>query len=73
MIYFALEANMPKSNKNRGKAWTAAEVKKLRELAKKKTPTAVIGQKLQRTPSGVRHKANDLKISLKPKPQSKKK
>jgi len=68
-----MEVNM--ATKNRGKAWTSAEVKKLRELAKKKTPTSVIGTKLQRTPSGVRHKANDLGISLKPaaKPSSSKK
>ena len=51
---------------NRGKAWTAAEVKKLRELAKKKVSTADIGVKLQRTKSGVRHKANELGVSLKP-------
>jgi hypothetical protein len=57
---------MSKSNINRGKAWTTAEVKKLRELAKKKLSTADIGLKLQRTRSGVRHKANELKISLKP-------
>jgi hypothetical protein len=65
---------MPKST-NRGKEWTSAEVKKLRELAKKHLTTAEIGLKLQRTKSGVRHKANDLKISLKPvvKSQPKKK
>ncbi len=57
---------MSKSTNNRGKAWTAAEVKKLRELAKKKLSTADIGLKLQRTRSGVRHKANELRISLKP-------
>ena len=61
-----LEVNMSPSNKNRGKAWTAAEVKKLRELAKKKTPTDVIGVRLQRTKSGVRHKANELRIALTP-------
>ena len=61
---------MAKSTKNRGKAWTVAEVKKLRELAKKKTPTADIGLKLQRTKSGVRHKANELGVSLKPANQS---
>lgn len=56
---------MPKS-KNRGKEWTNAEVKKLRELAKKHLSTAEIGLRLGRTKSGVRHKANDLRISLKP-------
>ena len=48
---------MSKSNKNRGKAWTSAEVKKLRELAKKHISTADIGVRLGRTKSGVRHKA----------------
>ena len=65
-----LEAKTSKSTKNRGKAWTSAEVKKLKELAKKNTPTAVIGLKLQRTKSGVRHKANELGVSLKPTNQS---
>ncbi len=64
---------MSKSTINRGKAWTAAEVKKLREMAKKKTPTEVIGVRLNRTKSGVRHKANELKISLKFTPQPTKK
>jgi hypothetical protein len=58
---------MSKSSKNQGKAWTSAEVKKLRELAKKHISTADIGVRLGRTKSGVRHKANELRISLKPK------
>ena len=57
---------MSKSAKNSGKEWTSAEVKKLRELAKKHLTTAEIGVKLQRSKSGVRHKANELRISLKP-------
>jgi hypothetical protein len=61
---------MAKSNQNRGKAWTASEVKQLRTLAKQNTPTGVIGLKLQRTPDGVRAKASEQGISLKPTNQS---
>lgn len=57
---------MAKSNRNRGKQWTPAEVTQLRKLAKGNTPTGVIGLKLGRTKDGVQAKASGLGISLKP-------
>ena len=56
--------------KNAGKQWTPAEVKQLRELAKKNTPTRVIGLKLGRPEGGVYAKASEKKINLKPTNQS---
>jgi len=49
-----------------GKNWTGAEERKLVELAAGNTPTRVIGLKLGRTEDGVRGKAADLGVSLKP-------
>ncbi len=56
--------------KNAGKKWTSIEEKQLKELAKKNTPTRVIGLKLGRPVGGVRGKASNLGISLKPTNQS---
>lgn len=56
--------------KNAGKEWTPQEDKKLKELAKANTPTRVIGLKLGRPEGGVRAKASELKVSLKPTNQS---
>lgn len=61
---------MSKSTRNSGKEWTRAEVTELRQLAKKNTPTRVIGFKLGRTENAVRTKASDEDISLKPTNQS---
>lgn len=61
---------MPKSTQNKGKHWTPAEVKQLRQLAGKNTPTRVIGLKLGRTEAGVRSKAGEKRVSLKPTNQS---
>lgn len=52
--------------KNAGKQWTSAEEKKLKELAKGNTPTRVIGLELGRPEGGVRAKASELGISLRP-------
>lgn len=59
-----------KYTKNAGKKWTPAEVKQLRELAKKNTPTRVIGLKLGRPEGGVYDKASEKNINLKPTNQS---
>lgn len=61
---------MAKYNRNSGKQWTPGEVSKLRTLAKGNTPTRVIGLKLGRPEGGVRAKAGENNISLKPTNQS---
>lgn len=61
---------------NAGKQWTPVEEKKLRGLAKDNTPTRVIGLKHGRPEGGVRNKASELGVSLKPtnqKPYNRKK
>jgi hypothetical protein len=52
--------------RNAGKIWTPIEEKKLKDLAKKNTPTRVIGLILGRPVGGVQNKASELKTSLKP-------
>ena len=59
-----------KSTKNTGKAWTAGDVKQLKQLAAGNTPTRVIGLKLGRTEAAVRSKAQQEGVSLKPTNQS---
>jgi len=61
---------MAKKPQNSGKAWTPADIKQLKQLAKENTPTRVIGLKLGRTPDAVYAKAGDENISLKPTNQS---
>ncbi|HYX07555.1 MAG TPA: hypothetical protein VE912_12560 [Bacteroidales bacterium] len=61
---------MAKYNRNSGKKWKSSEERKLRDLARKNTPTRVIGLKLGRTEDAVRSKASELNISLKPTNQS---
>jgi len=56
--------------RNAGKPWTPAEEKKLSTLAKKNMPTRVIGLTLGRPVGGVRNKASQLGVSLKPVNQS---
>ena len=56
--------------KNSGKAWTAAELAKLNDLAVGNTPTRVIALKLGRTPAAVQTKASAEKVSLKPTNQA---
>jgi len=60
----------PQYVRNAGKAWTGSEVEMLRELARENTPTRVIGLKLGRPEAGVRAKAAEKRISLKPHNQS---
>jgi IS30 family transposase len=57
---------MSKSTRNSGKAWTQKEVAQIKELAKRNTPTRVIGLKLGRTPSAIYTKASEKSISLEP-------
>ena len=61
---------MPKYIRNAGKKWTPQEEKKLVQLAKENTPTRVIGLKLGRPVGGVRGKAQELEVSLRPTNQS---
>jgi hypothetical protein len=59
-----------KSTRNTGKQWNPGDVKELRSLASKNTPTRVIGLKLGRTEDAIQAKASEKKISLKPTNQS---
>jgi len=61
---------MTKEPKNHGKAWTSDQVKQLRELANKNTPTRVIGLKMERSEDAIRSKAQQESVSLKPTNQS---
>lgn len=61
---------MAKYNRNAGKEWTGKEVSLLKSLAKRNTPTRVIGLTLGRTEEAVRSKASDKNVSLKPTNQS---
>jgi hypothetical protein len=61
---------MWKGNSNSGKPWTSKDVKELKSYVKENTPTRVIAGKLGRTEDGVRSKAADEGISLKPTNQS---
>jgi hypothetical protein len=57
---------LPKYIANTGKSWERDDVRELKTLAKKNTPTRVIGMKLGRSESSVRAKARQEDISLKP-------
>lgn len=61
---------MAKYERNSGQRWTPAEVKQLKQLAKENTPTRVIGLKLGRPEAGVRAKASEKNVSLKPTNQA---
>lgn len=52
--------------RNAGKPYTPAEIKKIKELANKNTPTRVMGLILGRPVKGLQTKVSKLKISLKP-------
>ncbi|TXR49557.1 hypothetical protein [Phyllobacterium endophyticum] len=56
---------MAKQPENYNRAWTEAQEKHLKELAKENTPTRVMGVKLGRTPSSIYKKASELGVSLK--------
>lgn len=57
---------MALSNRNAGKQWTSKEVQQLRQMAKENTPTRVMSFKLGHPEGGVRAKAAEKGISLKP-------
>jgi len=57
---------MAKKPANANKRWTKQAEKELRKLAKGNTPTPLIAYKLKRTEAGVRGKATDIDLSLKP-------
>jgi hypothetical protein len=61
---------MPKYIRNAGKRWTAKQVSELKKLARKNTPTRVIGLLLGRPVGAVYAKASQKRISLKPTNQS---
>ena len=61
---------MPKYNRNSGKSWASTEIKELRNLAQKNTPTRVIGLKLGRTENAIYSKSSEESINLKPVNQS---
>lgn len=56
--------------RNAGKQWSLAEEKQLKAFAKGNTPTPVIGFKMGRPVGGIRSKASELGVSLKPTNQS---
>lgn len=56
--------------RNAGKEWSSDEVKQLKSLSKDNTPTRVIGLKLGRPEGGVRNKASELGVSLRPTNQT---
>jgi hypothetical protein len=68
--WFREEEVMAKSTRNSGRRWTPSAKKTLRSLARKNTPTRVIGLKLGRSTNSVYSKASQLGISLKPTNQS---
>lgn len=60
----------PKYIRNTGKPWKPKEEQKLLQLARRNTPTRVIGLDLGRPVGGVRAKASELGVSLKPTNQA---
>ena len=56
----------PKYKRRLRSPWTKADVKTLRSLARRNTPTGVISLKLQRPESAIRSKAQRERISLSP-------
>ena len=61
---------MPKSTRNDGKSWSAGSKRQLSQLARKNTPTRVIGLKLGRSEGAVRSQAAKQRVSLKPTNQA---
>jgi hypothetical protein len=61
---------MVKYLRNSGKSWDPQQVRQLRDLAKKNTPTRVIGLKLGRSPEAIQNKAGEKGISLRPTNQA---
>lgn len=61
---------MPKYIRNSGKPIKSEDIKAVRQLAQKNTPTRVIGLEIGRTEDSVRKIASDNNISLRPTNQS---
>jgi len=61
---------MSLSDRKAGKQWTSSEVKQLRQLASQNTPTRVIALKIGHPEGGIRAKASEKNISLRPTNQS---
>lgn len=61
---------MSKYNRNSNKLWTSTEIRELRNLAQKNTPTRVIGLKLGRTVEAIYSKSSEKNINLRPVNQS---
>lgn len=59
-------ANRSKSERNAGKPWTPSNEEQLKREAAGNTPTRVIGVHLGRPEGGVRAKAAELGVSLRP-------
>lgn len=51
---------------HRGEQWTESQVKRLKNLAQRNTPTPLISDALGRTEDAIRSKASEEDISLKP-------
>ena len=56
----------PKYKRRAREPWTGDEIRELKTLAKKNTPTGVLSLKLQRPPAAIRSKAQREGISLRP-------
>jgi hypothetical protein len=54
------------STRNAGKPWSPADDRKLADLARRNTPTGVIGFELGRTPDAIYSRASERNVSLKP-------
>ena len=57
---------MAKQPDNHRQAWTPADERRLRELARKNTPTGLIAYELKRTEAAIYTHASELNVSLKP-------
>jgi hypothetical protein len=61
---------MAKYNRNSGKPWDSKQDAQLGNLARKNTPTRVIGLLMGRTPAAIYKKASEKGIGLDPTNQS---
>jgi len=61
---------MAKYNRNSGKPITQKDIQTVRTLARKNTPTRIIGLDIGRTEDSIRKIASENSISLKPTNQS---
>jgi hypothetical protein len=57
---------MAKIPEKHNKRWTSTEENELKKLAKGDTPTPLIAYKMKRTEAGIRGKASEIDLSLKP-------